>query len=313
MDIDKWYTRAAQEVIVFWQTDRDEGLTSSEIKIRLNKFGFNEMIEKQKPAWWKRLIAQFQDFMVLVLLAATLISAFLGEYADAVTILIIVIFNAVLGFVQEYRAEQSMDALKKMAAPTAHVVRNGILQQIAARELVPGDIMALESGDKIAADARLIEVQNMEAEEAALTGESLPVRKVSDKQYHESSPLGDRKNMVYAGTSIIKGRGKAVVCATGMVTEVGRIADMIQETEYESTPLEQRLESLGRWLVWGCLAICTIVVFTGVAKGEPLFLMCMAGISLAVAAIPEGLPAIVTVALALGVQRMIKRNAIIRK
>ena len=313
MDIDKWYTRAAQEVIVFWKTDRDEGLTSSEIKNRLNKFGFNEMIEKQKTAWWKRLIAQFQDFMVLVLLAATLISAFLGEYADAVTILIIVIFNAILGFVQEHRAEQSMDALKKMAAPTAHVIRNGMLQQIAARELVPGDIMTLEPGDKIAADARLIEVQNMEIEEAALTGESLPVRKVADKQYLENSPLGDRKNMVYAGTIIIKGRGKAVVCATGMATEVGCIADMIQETKHESTPLEQRLESLGRWLVWGCLAICVVVVFTGVAKGQPVFLMCMAGISLAVAAIPEGLPAIVTVALALGVQRMIKRNAIIRK
>jgi len=313
VDIDKWYTRQVQEVIAYWQTDQYEGLASSEIKSRLNKFGYNEMVEKQKTAWWKRLVAQFQDFMVLILLAATLISAFLGEYADAVTILIIVIFNAILGFVQEYRAEKSMDALKKMAAPTAHVIRNGILQQIAARELVPGDIIALESGDKIAADARLIDVQNMEVEEAALTGESLPIRKLANKQYDENSSLGDRKNMVYAGTSIVKGRGKAVVCATGMVTEVGRIADMIQDSEHESTPLEQRLEGLGRYLVWGCLVICSIVVITGVAKGEPLFLMCMAGISLAVAAIPEGLPAIVTVALALGVQRMIKRNAIIRK
>ncbi|WP_378952099.1 calcium-translocating P-type ATPase, SERCA-type [Pelosinus sp. sgz500959] len=313
MDIDKWYTRARQEVIDYWQTDQYEGLTSSEIKNRLHKFGYNEIVEKEKIAWWKRLLAQFQDFMVLILLAATLISAFLGEYADAVTILIIVIFNAILGFIQEYRAEQSMNALKKMAAPTAHVLRNGILQKIAARELVPGDIMMLESGDKIAADARLIEVQNMETQEAALTGESLPVRKVADQQFGEESSLGDRKNMVYAGTNIAKGRGKSVVCATGMVTEIGRIADMIQDGEEESTPLEQRLESLGRWLVWGCLLICLIVVVTGVAKGEPLFLMCMAGISLAVAAIPEGLPAIVTVALALGVQRMIKRNAIIRK
>jgi len=308
-----WYTRQGQEVITYWHTDQYEGLASSEVKNRLKKFGYNEMVEKQRPAWWKRLIAQFQDFMVLVLLAATLISAFLGEYADAVTILIIVIFNAILGFVQEYRAEKSMDALKKMAAPTAHVIRNGILQQIVARELVPGDILVLESGDKIAADARLIDVQSMEVEEAALTGESLPVRKLANKQYDENSSLGDRKNMVYASTSIVKGRGKAVVCATGMVTEVGRIADMIQESTHESTPLEKRLESLGRWLVWGCLVICLIVVITGVAKGEPLFLMCMAGISLAVAAIPEGLPAIVTVALALGVQRMIKCNAIIRK
>ena len=313
MDIEKWYTRQAREVLSYWQTDQDEGLTSGEIKNRLNKFGHNEMIEKQKPAWWKLLLSQFQDFMVLVLMAATLISAFLGEYADAITILIIVIFNAILGFVQEYRADKSMDALKKMVAPTAHVIRNGILQQIKARELVPGDIMALEAGDKIAADARLIDVQNMEVEEATLTGESLPVRKLVNKEYDESSSLGDRKNMVYAGTSVVKGRGKAVVCATGMATEVGRIADMIQDSVHENTPLEKRLEVLGRLLVWGCLGICLIVVITGVLKGEPVFLMCMAGISLAVAAIPEGLQAIVTVALALGVQRMIKRNAIIRK
>lgn len=313
MDIDKWYTRTGQEILAYWQTDQYEGLNSREIKNRLHKFGYNEMVEKEKTAWWKRLLAQFQDFMVIVLLAATLISGFLGEYADAVTILIIVIVNAILGFVQEYRAEQSMNALKKMAAPTAHVIRNGLLQKIPARELVPGDIMMLESGDKVAADARLIEVQNMETQEAALTGESLPVRKIADKEFHEHSSLGDRKNMVYAGTAIVKGRGKSIVCGTGMVTELGRIADMIQDGEEESTPLEKRLESLGRWLVWGCFLICIIVVATGVAKGEPLFLMCMAGISLAVAAIPEGLPAIVTVALALGVQRMIKCNAIVRK
>ncbi len=313
MNTDKWYTRSVQEVLVAWQTDQDEGLTSGEVKKRLSNFGHNEMLEKEKPAWWKRLVAQFRDFMVLVLLGATLISACLGEYVDAVTILVIVIVNAILGFIQESRAEQSMAALKKMAAPTAHVIRNGLLQQIPARQLVPGDIMALEPGDKIGADGRLIEVQNMEVEEAALTGESLPVRKIANKEYGEDSPLGDRKNMVYSGTSIIKGRGKAVVCATGMVTEVGQIADMIQEKSYESTPLEERLASLGRLLVWGCLGICLIVVITGIAKGEPLFLMCMAGISLAVAAIPEGLPAIVTVALAIGVQRMIKRKAIIRK
>lgn len=313
MNTDKWYTRSKEEVLVYWQSHAEEGLSSGEIKKRLSSFGYNEMIEKEKPPWWKGLIAQFQDFMVLVLLGATLISACLGEYVDAVTILIIVIVNAVLGFVQEYRAEQSMAALKKLVAPTAHVIRNGVLQQIPARELVPGDIMALEPGDKIAADARVIAVQNMEVEEAALTGESLTVRKVADKEYSEHSSLGDRKNMVYAGTSIVKGRGKAVVCATGMVTEVGRIADMLQDGGQESTPLEKRLATLGRWLVWGCLLICLLVVIAGVMRGEPLFLMCMAGISLAVAAIPEGLPAIVTISLALGVQRMIKRHAIIRK
>ncbi|WP_425061052.1 Calcium-transporting ATPase [Sporomusa carbonis] len=313
MNREKWYARTPDEVVAFWQTNLFDGLSASEVKNRLDKFGYNELAEKEKTAWWKRFLAQFQDFMVLVLLGATLISAFLGEYADAITILIIVLMNAVLGFIQEYRAEQSLAALKKLASPTARVIRNSIVQQIPARELVPGDILVLEAGDRLAADGRLIDVNNLEVEEAALTGESTPVRKIADRKFSEDAPLGDRKNMVFAGTSIVRGRGKAVVCASGMATEVGHIAGMIQAAADEATPLERRLEHLGKWLVLGCLAICLVVVITGVAKGESLFLMCMAGISLAVAAIPEGLPAIVTVALALGVQRMIKQRAIIRK
>jgi len=313
MDRGKWYSRTSDEVVQFWQTSFIDGLSTTEVNTRLDKFGFNELAEKEKTAWWKRFLAQFQDFMVLVLLGATLISALLGEYADAVTILIIVLMNAILGFIQEYRAEQSLAALKKLSSPTARVIRNGMVQQVAAKELVPGDILSLEAGDKLAADGRLIDVRNMEVEEAALTGESMPVRKVADRCFSEDASLGDRKNMVYAGTSIVRGRGKAVVCASGMATEVGQIAGMIQTTAEEATPLERRLDDLGKWLVWGCLAICLIVVITGIAKGESLFLMCMAGISLAVAAIPEGLPAIVTVALAIGVQRMIKQRAIIRK
>ena len=310
---DKWYARSAEDVLQFWQTDLTEGLDNKEVEKRLEKFGYNEMIEKKQTPWWKILLGQFQDFMVLVLLGATLISALLGEYIDAITILSIVIVNAVLGFFQEYRAEQSMNALKKLAAPTCRVVRHGTVQQIAAKEVVPGDILLLEAGDKLAADGRLVETHNLEVEEASLTGESLPVRKIADRQFQADSPLGDRKNMVYAGTSISRGRGTAVVCATGMSTEVGHIANMIQSSEEEETPLQRRLESLGRLLVWGCLAICLVVVITGLIKGEPILLMLMAGISLAVAAIPEGLPAIVTVCLALGVQRMIKRNAIVRK
>ncbi|VBB07958.1 p-type atpase phosphorylation site [Lucifera butyrica] len=313
MNMEKWFARTAEEVVAFWQTNPVEGLNSNEVKKRLDKYGLNEMTEKETVAWWKKLLFQFQDFMVLVLLGATLISALLGEFVDAVTILAIVIINAVLGFFQEYRAEQSMQALKNLTAPTARVIRNGFVQQVPARELVPGDILALEAGDKLSADGRLTEVHDLEVEEAALTGESLPVRKFADKQYSEDIALGDRKNMVYAGTSVTRGRGRAVICATAMMTEVGHIAGMIQAAESEETPLEKRLEHLGHWLVWGCLAICLVVVFTGVLKGESLFLMCMSGISLAVAAIPEGLPAIVTVALALGVQRMIRRNAIIRK
>lgn len=313
MTINKWHTRSFEEALTFWKTDEENGLSSTEVKTRLYKFGYNEVKEKESAPWWKRFLAQFQDFMVVVLLAATLISAFLGEYVDAITILSIVVINAILGFIQEYRAEQSIQALKKLAAPTAHVIRNGNLQQVPTREIVPGDILALEAGDRLAADGRLFDSQNLEIDEATLTGESLPVRKIANRKFNENAPLGDRKNMVYAGTNVTRGRGKAVVCATGMATEVGHIAGMIQSDDNEPTPLEKRLEHLGRWLVWGCLATCLIVVATGVAKGESLFLMCMSGISLAVAAIPEGLPAIVTVALALGVQKMIKRNAIVRK
>lgn len=276
--MEKWHARTAEEALVFWRTDESDGLMAREVKERLERFGYNEMAEREGVAWWKRLLAQFQDFMVLVLLAATLISAFLGEYADAATILAIVLLNAVLGFAQEYKAEQSMEALKKLAAPTARVLRNGTAQQVPARELVPGDILLLESGDIVAADGRLLAAANLEAEEAALTGESLPVRKLADKVYGGDVSIGDRKNMIYAGTIITRGRGRAIICGTGMHTEVGRIAGMIQAAQEEETPLQKRLDNLGKWLVWSCLAICLIVVATGVAKGEPLLLMCMARI-----------------------------------
>ena len=308
-----WYARSASEVVEHWQTDTTEGLDNEETAKRLEEFGYNEMSAKPGMPWWKMLLAQFQDFMVLMLLGATLISAVLGDYVDAVTILAIVVMNALLGFVQEYRAERSMEALKKLTDPMTRVIRHGTVQQIRARELVPGDIMVLEAGDKLSADGRLIDAMNLEVEEAALTGESLPVQKTADRKFQEDIPLGDRKNMIYAATSVTRGRGTAVVCATGMATEVGRIAVMIQDSHEEETPLQRRLERLGKLLVWGCMAICLIVVITGLLKGEPILLMLMTGISLAVAAIPEGLPAIVTVCLALGVQRMIKRNAIVRK
>jgi Ca2+-transporting ATPase len=311
--MEMWHARSADDALTYWRTDRSEGLTNAEAAERLKLFGYNEVAEKERPAWWRRFLAQFQDFMVLVLMAATLISGLLGEYADAVTILAIVLLNAVLGFIQEHRAEQSMSALKKLTAPTARVVRHGAVQHVPARELVPGDILLLEPGDVVAADGRLAETANLEAEESALTGESLPVRKLADRVYDEDVTVGDRKNMVYAGTVVTRGRGAAIVCGTGMNTEVGHIARLIQAATEDETPLQRRLDNLGRWLVWGCLGVCLVVVATGVARGEPLLLMCLTGISLAVAAIPEGLPAIVTVALALGVQRMIRRNAIVRK
>ncbi|EGO63237.1 calcium-transporting P-type ATPase, PMR1-type [Acetonema longum] len=313
MNGERWHCYTVEETAAHLKADLSQGLTTHEAQKRLKLYGYNELPEKEKTIWWKTLLAQFQDFMVLVLLGATLISAIVGEYVDAITILAIVLLNALLGFVQEYRAERSIEALKQLTAPVATVIRNGFIQQVPARELVPGDVMVHESGDRLAADARIVEAYNFELEEAALTGESIPTRKMAEMQLTEDAPLGDRKNMLYAGTSITRGRGKSVVCATGLHSEVGRIAGMIHEAGDDTTPLQQRLEHLGRWLVWGCLAICLLVVVVGIFKGEPLFLMCMAGISLAVAAIPEGLPAIVTVCLTLGVQRMIKRNAIVRK
>jgi len=312
-DIETWHARAAGDVVTYWQTSLTSGLSTDEAATRLQQFGPNKMRELQKTPWWQRFFAQFQDFMVLVLLAATLISALLSEFTDAITILAIVFINAILGFMQEYKAEQSVLALAKMTAPTGRVLRNGTIQKLPAEVLVPGDLLVLETGDRVAADARLIESYNLEVEEAMLTGESLPVKKAADKVYLPQTPLGDRRNMVYMGTNVTRGRGLALICATGMRTEIGAIADLIAADKKEETPLERRLDHLGRWLVWGCLTVCAVVVFTGVLRGEALFLMCLTGISLAVAAIPEGLPAIVTVSLALGVQRMIKRNAIVRK
>ena len=300
-------------MIAHWRSDPSEGLDSKEVARRQEEYGLNEMRPRRRKSRKQIFFGQFQDFMVLILLGAALLSSFLGEYIDAGTIMLIVLLNAVLGFVQEYRAEASLEALRKLAVPQATVLRNGMVQQVPARFLVPGDILVLETGQRVAADARLIKSHFLEVEEAALTGESLPTRKNATFLTPSNSALGDRSNMIFSGTTVRRGRGKAIVCATGMRTEVGQIADLLNEIEPEKTPLAKRLEHLGRRLVWACLGICFVVVVTGVWRGEPLLLMCLAGISLAVAAIPEGLPAIVTVALALGVQRMIRRNAIVRK
>ncbi|MHB1126149.1 MAG: calcium-translocating P-type ATPase, SERCA-type [Bacillota bacterium] len=308
-----WYQRPAMDVVSAMGSNAQNGLTASEVSRRMREIGPNVMQEPPKPSLLQMYISQYKDFMVGVLMVATLISAFLGEYADAVTILAIVIINATLGFIQEYRAEKSMEALKKLTAPEARVIRDSGEKKIPAAELVPGDILVLESGDVIPADARLIDAINLEIEEAVLTGESSPVKKITGVIKGEKIGLGDRKNMVCQGTVVTRGRGRGVITATGMLTEMGKIAGMIQEVEEEQTPLQKRLDQLGKWLVIGCVLICGLVVVTGVWRGEPPYRMFLAGVSLAVAAIPEGLPAIVTVALAIGVQKMIRRKAIIRK
>ncbi|MFZ5824960.1 MAG: cation-translocating P-type ATPase [Bacillota bacterium] len=313
-----WHQLEADEVFAALAVQPETGLSTGECQKRLEELGPNLLASAPRPPWWRMLLAQFQDFMVLVLLVATAISAGMGETADAITIVVIVIINAVLGFVQEYRAERSLEALKELAAPTARVRRGGQELNVAARDLVPGDILLVEAGDRIPADGRLIEAMGLEAEESALTGESLPVRKSASWTGSEDASLGDRRNMLYMGTTATRGRGVAVVVATGMETEMGRIAGMMQEVEQEETPLQRRLEQLGKWLVMACLGVCAIVVVAGLLRTENLTSaevtqLFLAGVSLAVAAIPEGLPAIVTVALAMGVQRMIKRNAIVRR
>ncbi|MDK2820714.1 MAG: P-type Ca2+ transporter type [Clostridia bacterium] len=307
-----WYQLTSKEALEILNTDAKQGLSSDEAKRRLEKVGFNLLKSKAKVSPYQIFLAQFKDFMIFVLLAATAVSAFLGEIADAITIVAIVVVNATLGFIQEYKAERSMEVLKEMTAPEAVVKRDNKIQKVLAKDIVPGDILILESGDRVVADALILESNNLQAEEAALTGESTPVEKNPGPIKGKVS-IGDRHNIVHQGTIITGGRGVAVVIATGMATEVGRIADMLQEVGMEETPLQKRLAHLGKWLVLACLAICVAVVVIGIIRGEELYGMFLAGVSLAVAAIPEGLPAIVTVCLAMGVQKLVQRNAIIRK
>ncbi|MTI84611.1 MAG: calcium-translocating P-type ATPase, SERCA-type [Firmicutes bacterium] len=308
----QWHQLTKEEVLKRLQSDPLRGLDDKEAGERAKRFGLNELARTPGIPAWQMFLNQFKDFMVIVLLAATAISGVLGEWADAITIMVIVVVNAILGLVQEYRAERSMEALRQLTAPEANVIRDGGERKIPSAELVPGDIVLVEAGDRVPADLRIIEEFNLEVEESALTGESFPVKKETGVISGETS-LGDTFNMAFFGTVVTRGRAKGMVVLTGMATEMGQIAGLIQTAAPEQTPLQRRLAQVGTWLVSFCLLICFLVVVVGIYRGLPAYQMFLAGVSLAVAAIPEGLPAIVTVALALGVQRMIKRNAIIRK
>ena len=288
------------------------GLSHEEAKRRLMEFGPNELVEKKKISPLEIFASQFKNFLILILLAAVAVSALIGEFVDAIVIFAIVIACAILGFVQEYRAERTMEALKRMAAARARVIRGGEEMEIPAKELVPGDIIVLRSGDRVPADSRLIEAINLKADEASLTGESVPVEKQTESIQGEVA-VADRNNMVFMGTNTTYGRGRAVVADTGMRTEFGKIAEMVQAAEEPPTPLETRLEKIGKWLGVICIAVCAIVALVGVARGRPPLEMLIFGVALAVAAVPEALPAVVTVALAIGMQRMARRNAIVRK
>ncbi|WP_408954366.1 calcium-transporting P-type ATPase, PMR1-type [Natroniella sp. ANB-PHB2] len=290
----------------------DSGLDPNQVEERLKTIGLNKIPDNSGYSVLGLFFEQFKDFMVLVLIGAIIISGFLGEFDDAIAILAIVILNAIMGFVQEIRAERSLQALKELSAPQAKVLRDGSIEKIPSQELVPGDIILVEMGDKIPADARIIKESNLKINEASLTGESMAVKK-ENTTLEGKVAVGDRKNMIHMGTVVTKGRTEAVVTATGIDTEMGKIADLLKESEDSKTPLQERLNDLGQWLVLICFIACVAVVGLGVIKGESTYKMFLAGVSLAVAAIPEGLPAIVTLSLAIGVQRMIKRNAIIRK
>jgi Ca2+-transporting ATPase len=307
-----WYIKEVDDVLEELNTSK-EGLSSDQAEKRLEEYGPNELEERGIRSPWSVLLGQFTDTMVIILIIAAVISFFLGETTDAIMILIIVILNAILGFTQEYRAEKAIAALKKMSVPTVRVRRDGQIKEVEAISLVPGDIVLFEAGDRVPADCRVVESVNLRAEEAALTGESVPVDKVAKKLEDEKMPIGDQKNMVFMGTAITYGRGSAVVVETGMNTELGNIADMLQQVTDEKTPLQRRMDELGKWLAVAAFVLVAIVFAVGVWRGGALDEMFLTAVGLAVAAVPEGLVAVVTIALALGAQRMVKRNALIRK
>ena len=307
-----WHALSVDAVLSTLSSAR-RGLAKVEVQQRLERDGPNELQAAARVSPWRILLEQFKNVLILILLVATLVSAFLGHGVETIAIAVIVVFAVVLGFIQEYRAERAIEALREMAAPTVIVIRDGREMEIAARDLVQGDIILLQAGDKVAADARLLESVNLQTDEAALTGESLPVHKKIKALPEEALSLGDRSNMVFGGTIVTYGRGRGIVVATGMNTEVGQIAEMLQTVETGRTPLQRNLDRVGRVLAQAALGIVAVVVAVGFFRDEPLLEMFIFGIALAVAAVPEALPAVVTISLAIGVQRMVKRNALVRR
>ncbi len=289
-----------------------QGLSRAEAAQRLERHGPNELQAKEKESPWLLFLGQFKNFLIIMLLVAVVLSFVLGEVVDSIVILVIVLFATLLGFIQEYRAERALDALKEMAAPTAAVLRDGEIVTIPARELVPGDLIQLKTGDRVPADARLRTASNLRIEESSLTGESVAAEKLT-ASVSAGAPIGDRRNMAYAGTSVVYGRGSAVVVATGMTTEFGKIAGMLAEVEKRQTPLQEGLDRMAKYIALGAFALIVPLVVVGIARGLGWVQMFVWGVSLAVAAVPEALAAVVTIGLAIGVQRMVVRHALVRK
>ena len=316
--MDKWYKKTAKEVEEYLQTSMERGLSNDEVKKRQEENGFNELKQEKKKSLFIKFLEQFKDFMIIVLIVAAIVSGFVGVaqgegITDTVIILIVVIANAIIGVAQEAKAEKSLEALQKLSGHDAKVIRDGNIKSVPSRELVEGDVVVLDTGDFIPADLRIIEAVNLKSQEASLTGESVPVEKQASEINKDDVPIGDRANMLFSSSLVTYGRGKGIVVETGMNTEVGKIAEMLTETEEQETPLQKKLNSLGKTLGIVSLVICIIIFIIGVIQGRDIISMFMTAVSLAVAAIPEGLAAVSTIVLAIGVQKMVKRNAIVKK
>ncbi len=319
MNLEKnWFNKESKVVEEELKTNINEGLTSKQVEEKRQEYGFNELKAKKKKSLLVKFLEQFKDFMIIVLIVAAIVSGVVGYMegegiTDSLIILIVVIVNAIIGVVQENKAEKSLEALQKLSSHVAKVVRNGKVEVVASRELVPGDVVVLDTGDYVPADLRIIEAVNLKSQESSLTGESVPVDKNSEVISDEKVGIGDRTNMLFSSSLITYGRGKGIVVETGMNTEVGKIATIINDTVGTATPLQIKLNKLGKTLGIAALAICVVIFIIGIAYGKDIIDMFMTAVSLAVAAIPEGLAAVSTIVLAIGVQRMVKKNAIVKK
>lgn len=318
MENEKWFYKNEEAIIEELNTDKEKGLSNSEVEEKRKQYGYNELKEGKKKSTFIKFLEQFKDFMIIILIIAAIISGIVGYIqgegiTDSIIIMIVVIANAIIGVMQENKAEKSLEALKKLSSYSAKVLRNGHIDVIASRDLVPGDIVVLETGDYVPADIRLIEAVNLKAQEASLTGESVPVEKNTETIENIEAGLGDRTNMAFSSSLITYGRGKGIVVETGMNTEVGKIAGILNNTEKSETPLQIRLNKLGKTLGIASIAICVIIFIIGLLYGKDIIEMFMTAVSLAVAVIPEGLAAVSTIVLAIGVQRMVKKNAIVKK
>ncbi len=309
-----WFSKTSNEVIDQLKTNLSQGLSSEEAERRLKEYGENKLATKPKKTMLQLFFAQLNDILIFILLGAAIISVIMKDYNEAIIIVIVVLINAIVGVVQESKAEKALEALKKLSTPKAVVKRDGELKEIPSEKVVPGDVIIIDAGRYIPADLRLIETANLKIEESALTGESVPSEKDGSKKFdNEDAPLGDQINMAFSSTLATYGRGIGIAVATGMDTQIGKIAKMLDESENEMTPLQKKLAELGKILGFGAIGVCVLMFIVGILQGQELYDMLLTAISLAVAAIPEGLAAIVAIVLAMGVQRMIKENAIVRK